>query len=394
MRYGKKILSILGIIIKWLFLISVLGYIIRIFSEIGVSSFDKIGNDFLSAVVCGLTAFAGYRLERFGKCEKEPAAGKTVTTLNLPRKKEPVAEPVYKPVIDRPGVVSNGEFIYKFRDGVDLFADGKEGLAYPELQWDFQVAANLGKHILDNGGLIRSICIGGGSDEVAHTGTVAYSNGYSSLESFVENCMKDIDRAESDAGMEYAGWFSFLDYKYINIYAKIKETDIKIEYSNMGSSITVSFPLGNGSEGFPYLTDLVSRFGTKDYDQGVGADKIYWDSSLKIFQRTYQLEETGTYFLSSYMNLEGNFTKFSLDVETADDSHYEILPKKMEKLTQILKERMNQEYLRNPAVSCAYYLQHHNGRDLITLLKKYYLIDKEFSQEAGIKVISGGRGIL
>lgn len=385
MRYRKKFLSIVGAIIKWICLITLSVYFIRAFYEILISSFDETGDDFLNAVVCGLTAYAGYRLEKFGKREGASIYCEAATTPVKTGKKEfdaePVAEhvsePVYKPVIDRSGVVSNGEFKYEFKVGEDLFAHGKKELAYPELQWDFQIVANLGIHILDNGGLIRSIYIGGGSDEVSHTGAVAYSKGYGSLESFVENCMKDIDKAESDANSEYGSWFSFLDYKYITINAKIKETDIKAEYTNMGSRITVSISLENGSEGFPYLIDLVRKFGVEGYDLGVGADKILWDPSLKIFRRTYQLEETRTYFLSSYMNMEGDFTKYTLDVETADDSHYEILPKKMEKLTQILKEEMNQKYLRNPAVSCAYYLQHHNGQDLIALLRNYHLIDKE-----------------
>lgn len=332
-------------------------------------------NDFLSAVVCGLIAFAGYRLERFGKCEKESVAGKSRSTPNLPREKESVAKPVNKITFDRLSVVPNDRLIYEFTEGVDLFAYGKEGLAYQELSWNFQVVANLGKHILDNGGLIRSIYIGGGCDEVVHTGAVAYSKEYNSLESFVENCMKDIDEAESDARKKYGIYFSDLDYNDINIRAQIKETDIKISTRRLFSfpgtmgSIAVNFSLGDGSEGFSYLTDLVSQFGAKDFDQGVGKDKIYWDSSLKTFRSTYQLEETRTYFLSSYMNVEGNFTKYSFDVETADDVHYEIPPEKMEKLTQILKEKMNEEYLHSAAMSCVHYLQQHSGRDLIAILK-------------------------
>ncbi len=300
MHFGKKILSIIGALIKWICFIALSVYFIRAVYEILTSSFDKTGEDFLNAVVCGVTAYAGYRLEKFGKREEGPTYWETATTPDKTEKNVPVAapapEPVYKPVIDRLCGVSNGEFMYKFKAGVDLFPHGKKGLAYPELQWDFQIVANLGIHILDYDGLIRSIYIGGGSDEVSHTGAVAYSKGYGSLESFVVNCMKDIDKAESDAGSEYGGWFSFLDYKYIIINAKIKETDIKVEYSNMGSSITVSFSLENGSDGFPYLIDLVSKFGAEDYD------------------------------LRSYMNMEGNFTKYSLDVETADDSHDERIP--------------------------------------------------------------------
>lgn len=173
----------------------------------------------------------------------------------------------------------------------------------------------------------------------------------------------------------YGSWFTSLDYKDIIIYAKIKETDIIVDVSCFVEHITVKFTLGHGSEGFAYLTDLIQQFGSKNYDQGIGKDKIAWDSSLKIFRRTYQLEESRKYFLSSYMDEDGNFTKYSFDVEMADNSHYEILPEKMEQLVQILKAEMNQKYIGNPAGGCAEYLQHHSGLDLIELLKNNQLIE-------------------
>ena len=40
-----------------------------------------------------------------------------------------------------------------------------------------------------------------------------------------------------------------------------------------------------------------------------------------------------------------------------------------ERLWQLLKEEMSQKYLPEPAVVCAYYLQHHEVRDLIVLLE-------------------------
>lgn len=39
------------------------------------------------------------------------------------------------------------------------------------------------------------------------------------------------------------------------------------------------------------------------------------------------------------------------------------------------KVAMNQTYIRNPAASCAEYLRHHSGSDLIDLLKEYQLIE-------------------
>ena len=135
----------------------------------------------------------------------------------------------------RDDLIADGMYIYTG----DLFADfppeKKENLAYPTLSWPFRKSANLGKHLLDMGGLITGISICGGYSEVTHTGTVAYRNTYDT---------------------------------------------------------------------------------------------------------------------------------------------FEILPEKMERLTQLLADEMNQKPMRHPAASCAAYLQHHSGLDLIKLLRKYQLIEK------------------
>lgn len=332
------------------------------------------------AFVGGLICRLGFKLKgrepkRNPKSNPKSDISNGKSTVSVAEKKIPVSEVSIKYVSTRDGIISDGKYIYKFNKSGDLFSEKKEDLAYPELPWAFREAANLGKHILDMGGLITCISIGGGCSEISHTGHVAYGNSYDTLEAFVENCIRDIDEAEEEAGEMYGSWFSSLDYKDIIIYAKIKETDITVDVSCFVQWITVKFRLGHGTEGFAYLTDLVRQFGAENYDQGIGADRIAWDSSLKIFRRTYQLEESRTYFLSSYMDEEGNFTKYSFDVETADASHYEILPEKMEQLVQILKAAMNQKYIGNPAQGCAEYLQHYSGLDLIELLKEYQLIE-------------------
>ena len=374
----KKILNIIGKILKWFFLFEAACFFMVLLVEIVKLSFDDFGGYFFTALACLLIAFGGYRIERFGRSEKAeetpvkpPLKEEPAPKKDLVQEKDSASESVYKPVTDRSGIVSNGNFRYEFRTGEDLFPAGKEGLAYPELPWNFQVAANLGKHMLDTGGVITGISIGGGSTEVSHTGAVAYHHFYAALESFVEKSMQDMEEAEREASMEYGSWFTGLDFKYIIIKAKRNETEIKVEVSCFVPQIWVEISLGHGGEGFAYLADLVREFGAEDFDRGVGADRVFWDTSQKTFRRTYQLEETRTYFLSSFMNEEGTITKYSLDVETAEDSHYEILPEKMAQLTQILQKKMNQKYLRNPAVSCAYFLQHHDGMDLLALLKEY-----------------------
>ena len=356
---------------KWFFLIWTLIFIDIILLETCklIPGGPGIACWLLLALLCGFLSFAGHRVEKSGKDEHESKAKKPLSTDKRIPEKKPPTEPVYKPVICRRGVVSKGEFRYEFKNGEDLFTEEKE-LAYPELPWNFRVAANIGKHILDTGGSISGIRICGGCTEVSHTGAVAYGNHYGTLESFVENGMKDLEAAEDEAAEEYGAWFTALDYNSIDVLAKIKDTDIRVEVSCFVSWITVRIPLEKGSAGFSYLIDLADRFGPKDDHRGVGADKLSLDPSRKIFRRTYQLDETGTVFLTSYMDAEGTFIKYSLDAKAEKDDHYEILPEQMERLWQILKEEMSQKYLPEPAVACAYYLQHHEVRDLIALLEK------------------------
>lgn len=325
-----------------------------------------------SGVICRLgirvkSGNAGNGIKKRKQLNESSAAGSEEQQKKM--------EPVYKPVSDRRAIVSDGKFTYEFPIR-DLFPDGKKGLDYQELQWDFQVTANIAKHILDFGGMVKRISILGGCTEIYHTGTVGYGNSYSTLESFVEKSMEDIEAAENEAGQQYGMWFTGLDCGDLNIDAEIKETDIKVRISFL--SVRISIGLENTAQGFLYLVDFANKFGAEDFDRGVGKDKIFWDSSMKIFRRSYQLEESRTMFLTSYMNEKGDFTKYSVDVETADDSHYEILPENMDKLTQILKEKLSQKYLQSPSVSCAYYLQYHSGGELIALLREYDLIDSEF----------------
>lgn len=367
----KKHRTRTGKILKWFFLVWTLIFADIFLLEAGkvIDGGPGIGCWLLLVLLCGFISFAGYRMEKSGKDVKKPTEKKTVLTDQLPPEKEPTVEPVYKPVIHRRGVVTRDEYLYEFKNGADLFTEEKE-LAYPELPRNFRVAANIGKHILDIGGSITGIRICGGCTEVSHTGAVAYGNHYGTLASFVENGMKDMEAAEEEAEREYGSWFTALDYNSIDVLAKIKESDIRVEVSCFVSRITVRIPLGKGVARFSYLIDLAERFGPKDYHCGVGADKLSLDPSRKIFRRTYQLEETGTVFLSSDMDEEGTFIKYSLDVEAENEAHYEILPEQMERLWRILKEEMSQKYLPEPAVACAYYLQHHEVRDLIALLEK------------------------
>jgi hypothetical protein len=291
-------------------------------------------------------------------------------------KKNIINKKVKKPVINRDEVVLGGEYIYHFKDGKDLFTGPKEEYAYPEFPWTFQVAANLAKHILDEGGSIQSIDIGGGCDEVSHTGAVAYLNSYGTLDAFVQNSMKDMKTAEREARMKYAGWFSGLDYSFIKVNSKIKDTEIRLEVDCLGFMIYVGIQLGKGADGFLYLESLVHAFGAKNYEKGVGADRIRWVPVLNVFQRSYQLDEEGMVFLTSCMDDNGIFTNYRLDIKRQKDERYELVPEKIQDLLKLLKAEMPDNYFPNLSVACVRYLSEHTVRELIALLEKFQFIEE------------------
>ena len=67
MRGAKKILYILGKIIKWFFLYEALIFVVLLFSEIVKRSVDGIVTCLLCVAMSGFIAFVGYRIEKFVK---------------------------------------------------------------------------------------------------------------------------------------------------------------------------------------------------------------------------------------------------------------------------------------------------------------------------------------
>ena len=70
MRNEKKILNIVGKILKWFFLFEAACFVMVLLEKIVKLSFDDFGGYFLAALACLLIAFGGYRIERFGRSEK------------------------------------------------------------------------------------------------------------------------------------------------------------------------------------------------------------------------------------------------------------------------------------------------------------------------------------
>lgn len=74
MRNEKKILNIVGKILKWFFLFEAACFVMVLLEKIVKLSFDDFGGYFFTALACLLIAFGGYRIERFGRGEKAAKA--------------------------------------------------------------------------------------------------------------------------------------------------------------------------------------------------------------------------------------------------------------------------------------------------------------------------------
>ena len=83
------------------------------------------------------------------------------------------------------------------------------------MPYDHKVAATIALALRQCGYEMTHLWIGGGSDEVSHTGAVAYGGTYSSLDDFIANALANYNRAVEEARSEYGPWFSSLNWFYI-----------------------------------------------------------------------------------------------------------------------------------------------------------------------------------
>ena len=280
----------------------------------------------------------------------------------------PVTRRISNPARNATVEMMREQAVYKYTLHMvdDLILD-KSLMDYTHLPWMFCVAANLASFVMKRGDTLSNIYIGGGSTEVSHTGTVAYSHSYSNLERFVQECESDMDKAATDARMEYGSWFSSLDYSFIRISAE--KYSIEVD-TFLGNRIYVKVPLGEDCD-LKVLTDFIQKYGVKDFTRGILKDEVYWDALLQRLRRRFQLEETRTYFLSSFMDTSGKIVKYSFDIEKDHDVHYEILEENMEQLNQILLEKLEIKYPKHPASVFVMYLEAFGVSELICMLKKY-----------------------
>lgn len=72
-----------------------------------------------------------------------------------------------------------------------------------------------------------------------------------------------------------------------------------------------------------YSIDLVKSYENIERKRVQGERFSRFHKSMDKWILTVQLDNAGIWFLSAFIELDGKLEKYSLDRETADDSHYE-----------------------------------------------------------------------
>ena len=233
--------SILGGILLVLFLwcaagIVSYGVVLLTVSDKAAILADTKWGRLVLVILCGCAALYGYRRVRaLEKAQKEPP----VTCPYQPT--IPVQKPADEPPAPKaPAAVTvpphpeRPEICLRYPDLRPAATFGvRKGFPY-----DITIAKAVAIFLSDHGWEMKLTHIGGGSDEVRHTGAVAYGASYRTLKNLVENCESDYLRADDEAGTEYGSWFSSLNYSFIRQEFVLDDVTVRIEYS---SDITIGW---------------------------------------------------------------------------------------------------------------------------------------------------------
>ncbi|MBQ8264538.1 MAG: hypothetical protein IJY96_07175 [Oscillospiraceae bacterium] len=189
----------------------------------------------------------------------------------------------------------------------------------PDMPFDIVVSRCLAEFICNELDYeFERALIGGGSDEVSHTGAVAYHASFDTLDSFVYQVDEHYRNAAADAAADYRGWFTGLDYNFIIMDFKKPGCSLRVHWHSRIKfifSFDVRFLEG---ERLSRMHDYL--FAGK---HAVFADTLRYDRSMHKLRQVIQLDADRRFFLSTFVGENGCVEKLSLDVEEANDRHYE-----------------------------------------------------------------------
>ena len=113
--------------------------------------------------------------------------------------------------------------------------------------FDHKVAATIALALEDCGYHMTRLGIGGGSDEVSHTGAVAYGGHYDNLQDFIQTAPENYRKAEEHATELYGTWFTGLNWFYIVMSCKRGGSRVTVDISNICKvTITWEFDSADG----------------------------------------------------------------------------------------------------------------------------------------------------
>lgn len=72
-----------------------------------------------------------------------------------------------------------------------------------------------------------------------------------------------------------------------------------------------------------YSIEVIKSFENLERKRVQGERFSRFDKSIDKWRLTVQLDKTGIWFLTAFVGFDGKLENYSLDRETADDSHYE-----------------------------------------------------------------------
>lgn len=128
----------------------------------------------------------------------------------------------------------------------------------------------LSDYLLKKGFTFVKAEIGGGVDEISHTGSIAYEAKYTDFEKFRNGFENDLETFKENARIEYGGWACSPDYNYINATLKrgklsvsalllLKQMSIVLEWKNL-DNCDYELIDGTNEEMKKILVDKVDMF--------------------------------------------------------------------------------------------------------------------------------------
>ncbi|MDO4517473.1 MAG: hypothetical protein Q4C76_10200 [Bacillota bacterium] len=120
--------------------------------------------------------------------------------------------------------------------------------------YDIRLCQAVAVFLEERGYTMTRAVIGGGSTEVSHTGAVAYRASYDSAARFLERGLPDYWAADQEAGAEYGGWFTGLNYQYIVL--KFEKPGARLRVESWGA-VTIDWDFDEGCDDTETIRALI-----------------------------------------------------------------------------------------------------------------------------------------